>query len=116
MIGEFVQSEKVAWSIYLHFNIQDANTAFLANVLHGLYTGSVKVAAELSVLDEAVFVDQFQECFLRCEVVVFAVGFAGARGAGSICEMGRSSARLRMSYGKQPRYGRCWLESLSPGM
>lgn len=63
---------------HLHFNIQNTGSSLLGHILHSLYTRSIEVAAKLSMLDEAVFVDFLLELVLGHIPVVLAMFLAGS--------------------------------------
>ena len=66
---------------YLHFNVEQDNATLLGLLLDGLLASTVPVAAELSMLDEAVFGNEVLEVLHGDEVVVHTVLLPGARGA-----------------------------------
>jgi hypothetical protein len=71
-----------------HLDVENAGLARALGGLHGRDAGAVVVAAELRVLEEAALRDELLEFAVGDEVVVFAVDFAGARGAGGVCGVG----------------------------
>lgn len=66
---------------YLHLNVQDARPALLFNVLYGLDTSSVAVAAKGRVLNKPLLLDQIVELLLGDKVVVDAILLTAARAA-----------------------------------
>ena len=44
--------------MYLHLNVQDANTPFLCNIFYGLHASAIVITAELSVLNKSTLCDQ----------------------------------------------------------
>ena len=68
----------------LHFNVEHHHAPLGRLLLDGGLAGAVAVAAELGVLDEAVLCDQGLELLHGHEVVVLAVGLAGAGGASRV--------------------------------
>lgn len=75
---------------HLHLNIQDTDPSLLSHILDGLDAGSVMVASELSVLYEAILIDQREKGVFGGEVVFTAMLLAGAWLSGSVCITSRS--------------------------
>lgn len=69
---------------YLHLDIKNAYFALLGDVLHRLYAGTIHIAAELRVLDEAIVVNELLEGILGGEVIFATVLFARSGRARSI--------------------------------
>lgn len=63
---------------HLHLNVQQHNPPLGRLLLDSLLAGPIPVTAELGVLDEAVVVDEVLKVLHLDEVVVHAVGLAGA--------------------------------------
>ena len=69
---------------YLHLNVQQDGVALLGLLLDGHLAGTIAVAAEHGVLDEAILGDEVLELGHGDVVVVYAILLALARGTGGV--------------------------------
>ena len=64
---------------YLHFDVKDADLAFLRYVFYGLDARPVEITAELCMLYERPLTYEVCEVFLGCEIVLATVLLAISR-------------------------------------
>lgn len=68
----------------LHFDIQNACSVLLRNILDSLNASAVVVGAELGMLNEAACIDKFQEILLGNKVVLDTILLASSRCTGGV--------------------------------
>lgn len=72
---------------YLHFNIQNADPAFLCDDLHRLNAGTVVVSSELGMFNKSILVHKIHELLLGDKVVFTAIFFTRSRSPSSVWQI-----------------------------
>lgn len=78
MWAEGFVREGTEGATHLHLDIQNTHAPLLRDLLYSLDARAIIIPAKLGVLDKAAVVHKLQECVLAREVILDAVGLAGA--------------------------------------
>lgn len=79
---------------HLHFNVKYTSFSLICHVLHSLYACAIKIASELRVLNESIFIHQFYKLLLWHEIVCLSMLFPGPWRTG--CVRDRKSKPIRI--------------------